>query len=162
MNRVSYSQKELKLKYFAIFVAVLIGFGFGVFYGFNQGVQNYGALESVLVGYMNTVQVKKLKSGSNEDIKNVSGYLLIGVDHGLDQFTWYQEQGNHLLSKVLLADHVALLDKSIQGIAVFRSQDPEINLVSTLEGEESKTLYAVMYGKRQSVISEFGKTEPKK
>jgi hypothetical protein len=141
---------------------VLIGFCLGGFYGFNQGVQNYAALESVLVGYMNTAQVNRLKSGSNEEIKNVSGYLLVGVDHGLDQYAWYEEKGNHFLSNLLLADHTNLLDKSIQGIASFRSENPEVDLAGVLNDEESKNRYAEMYAKRQSVILEFGKTEAKK
>jgi hypothetical protein len=138
MNRASYSQREIKVKYVVIAAAALFGFCLGAFYGFNQGVHNYAALDSVLVGYMNTAQVNRLKSDSIEDAKNVRGYLLIGVDRALDQYTWYQEKGNHLLSNFFLADHVALLDKSVRGLTAFRAQNPETNLVGVVESEESK------------------------
>ncbi len=129
----------MKVKYIAIaLAAAAAGFCLGVLYGFNQGVNNYAALESVLVGYINTAQVNRLESGNSEDIKNVRGYLLIGVDHGLRQYSWYQEKGNHLLSNLLLSDHVSVLEKSAGKLAAFRSQNPEAKLVGVSESQDSK------------------------
>lgn len=117
--------------YGLITVFLLIGtFLGGVYYGFNQGYSNYYSLEKVLSANVDVLRAKDLKSGSEKDLKGLYWHFELSINDAIDAFNWYQDSGNHLLSKLFLSGHVEHLPKSIKNLAAYRKQN-QLELADT-------------------------------
>ena len=95
MSRVKYW--PMKVRHIAIIMLIPVIFTAGLSYGFKQGVENYSALEQVLVSYILTAQAHRLKSGTQDDLAKLEDFLLMEISAGLDSYIRYRDDGNHIL-----------------------------------------------------------------
>ena len=120
-------------------------------FGFKQGAKYSSASEYLALAAISTAQVNRLKSGNKEDINNVVSLFDIYINHGVDQFYWYSENGNKYIGDLFYTGYESSMVDSIKIIASHRSRDPEIDVSSSLSGEV-KDSYVDGYIIRKSVI----------
>ena len=130
--------------------SVVILFSSGsAWYGFWKGVEHGGALETTALGALSTAQIKRLKSGSSDDINGVIGFLEYYVDHGLNQYNWYEESGSKLWGNLLADDYEESLTRSAKFAAEYRAENPENTIVESIHPE--------LFAKRKQAVENLTK-----
>ena len=114
--------------------AIFISSG-SAWYGFWKGVEHGGALETTALAALSTAQIKRLKSGSGDDINGVIEFFEYYVDHGLNQYSWYEESGSKLWGSLLADDYEESLARSAKYAAQYRSENPENTIVESIHPE---------------------------
>lgn len=146
----------MKIKIVSSYLLVLsIGLVAGTGYGFKQGMENFYALESVLVGYMSTGQASRLHNPTNENIDLVQDYFDFLIDNGLASYIRYEEQGNHILSNIFLKEHLGYINKSLTGMSDYRKSHPMKNLQDVFDNPEDKEEYLVLFEKQSALINSY-------
>ncbi len=141
---------------FSGFLLSVVCLGLGAWWGISQGVKHGGAIDAVAFAAISTAQIKKLKAGDPEDIEHVVSLLEFYVDHGIDQFVWYGEQGNPYVGELVVPDYEKSMIKSVRHAAKYRAENPEKN-ISEMLSDSIRSEYDEAYIKRESVIDVMGK-----
>jgi len=140
-------------------VVGILSFCAGILYGFDSGIKNYAALESILTGHISTGYAKKLTSPNEDNIDATKGYLEFQIDNGLDSYIWYKESGNKLLSKISLSEHLEQYEVSVIQLAKYRANNPETDISKFLEKESAIKSYKETLHKRKSLIKQLAGAE---
>ena len=153
MKKYLYVAANLSLVFFA--------FCGGMYYGFNEGVDNYYHLEKLLSSNIDVLRAKDLKSGEEEGLKHVYWHFEMSISEGIDAYNWYQKSGNHLFAGVFLPDHLKHLNKSITNIAAYRRDNPveedtDLLLCQLLESEQDKEYCLERLEERKQTIIKYG------
>ena len=114
--------------------AILISSG-SAWYGFWKGVEHGGALETTALAALSTAQIKRLKSGSSDDINSVIEFFEYYVDHGLNQYNWYEESGSKLWGSLMADDYEESLTRTAKYAAQYRADNPENAIVKSIHPE---------------------------
>lgn len=125
-------------KYFkyAVFVFLLIGVSvLSTWVGFRKGLEHGAAIEATSFGAISAAQILRLKSGTQEDIDNVIGLFEFYVDHGLNQFYWYGENGNSFWGDFIVDGYDGLMLDSAKILAQYRSENPEQEIMKEIDHE---------------------------
>lgn len=121
--------------YIIAFLLVVSSFIGGSMYGFNQGVNNYYRIESIPTAVLHLSQYKNLE---NNKVSHVQNYQSLHIDMAIDNYLWYKNDGNHLLSNYYLAEHVSNIDDYIDTLISFRKVVPSDDISNLLDGEDKK------------------------
>ncbi|MDH5630794.1 MAG: hypothetical protein OEY96_11645 [Gammaproteobacteria bacterium] len=124
-------------------ILVVTAFAGGVYYGFNEGVENFYNLEKVLSSNRDVLRAKELKNGTDKDLKHIYWHFELSINDGIDAYNWYQNSGNHIFSEIFLSEHLQYLERSMNNLAKYRNShhfDEEINkmMCRLPESEEDK------------------------
>lgn len=131
-----------------ILIVLAISSG-SAWYGFWKGFEHGGALETTAFAALSTAQIKRLKSGDGGDIENVISFFEYYVDHGLNQYNWYEESGSELWGSLLTDDYDESLVHAAKVAAVYRAKNPEDEMIETID--------PLHYAKRKLAIEKLTK-----
>lgn len=131
-------------------LSLLLLFSSGsAWYGFWKGVEHGGALETTAFGALSTAQIKRLKSGSSDDVNNVIGFFEFYVDHSLNQYGWYEESGSELWGRLLADDYEESLVNAAKIAAEYREENPEPAIIEKID--------PLNYAKRKLSVKKLAK-----
>ncbi len=122
----------------AILFSVL-GFAGGTYYGFKEGINNFGLLDQIVQGSLSS---HLLASIEKEKLENVVHLFEINIDSGLHRYVMYQESGNKLLSEHYMPVLTSRLDEYVDSMAEYRTDHPIVfapDWALPVEGDDEET-----------------------
>ncbi|MDO6568153.1 hypothetical protein Q4561_13860 [Alteromonas sp. 1_MG-2023] len=137
------------MNFVGITLAVFLFSSGSAWYGYWKGVEHGGALETTALGALSTAQIKRLKSGTPDDINAVIGFFEYYVDHGLNQYNWYDENGSKFWGNLLANDYEESLIRSAKLVAIYRAENPENTMI--------ESIYPVDFAKRKQAVEKLTK-----
>lgn len=125
-----------KYSKYGMFILLLVGVSiFSTWFGFKKGLEHGAAIEATSFGAISAAQIARLKSGRQEDIDNVISLFEIYVDHGLNQFYWYRENGSSFWGDFVVDEYNSSMQSSAKRLAQYRRDNPENELMKDIDNE---------------------------
>lgn len=100
---------------------LFIGFAGGSYYGFKEGITNYGLLEEIVQGALSRHQLASIEKNN---IENIEYLLELNIDAGLHRYVVYQKSGNKILSDYFMPELTSELERYVNLMAEYRKTHP--------------------------------------
>jgi hypothetical protein len=135
----------------------VIGFAGGTYYGFKEGVNNFGLLEQIVQGALSRHQLASIEKNKLDDVTHL---FELNIDSGLHRYVMYQKSGNKFLSELLIPEMTSDLDKYVDLMAEYRKEHPivfgpEQALPVESDDEEARKWREQEYNESVEMLSEI-------